>query len=114
MRRAITWAGSEWHEGAPKSRAGVRTVPLPTLALELLARLPSGEGYIFMQELCQMANVPRRPAHYLRHYHDSLLAVSGLDVKSLQRRLGHFPGLGHPRCLRPCPGVDGQQGGGDG
>jgi integrase len=42
-----------------------------------------------MAELCQRAGVPRRPAHYLRHAHASLLAASGLDVKTLQRRLGH-------------------------
>jgi integrase len=42
-----------------------------------------------MAELCQRAGVPRRPAHYLRHAHATLLAASGLDVKTLQRRLGH-------------------------
>jgi integrase len=42
-----------------------------------------------MGELCQRAGVPRRPGHYLRHAHASLLAASGLDVKTLQRRLGH-------------------------
>jgi integrase len=42
-----------------------------------------------MRQLCERAAVPRRPAHYLRHAHASLLAASGLDIKTLQRRLGH-------------------------
>jgi integrase len=103
VRRSLTWAGSSWHIGKPKTRAGERAVALPSLALEMLSRLPRGEGFAFWQErppttkqvskvmgeLCQRAGVPRRPAHYLRHCHASLLAASGLDVKTLQRRLGH-------------------------
>jgi len=103
VRRSITWAGGQWHIGSPKSRAGERTVALPALALSLLERLPREGVYLFwrerpptskqlsnvMGELCERANVPRRPAHYLRHCHASLLAAEGLDVKTLQRRLGH-------------------------
>jgi integrase len=71
--------------------------------VELLGRLPKDSVHIFWQErppytkrisetmatLCERAGVPRRPAHYLRHAHATLLAAQGLDVKSLQRRLGH-------------------------
>ncbi len=103
VRRSVTWAGSAWHLGRPKSKAGERTIALPSLALAVLGRLPRESVYLFWQErpptpqavsgamarLCQRANVPRRPAHYLRHAHASLLAAQGLDVKSLQRRLGH-------------------------
>ncbi len=103
VRRSITWAGSTWHVGGPKTRAGERTVALPSLAVQLLSRLERRSLYVFwetrppttkqvsnaMRELCHRAGVPRRPAHYLRHAHASLLAASGLDVKSLQRRLGH-------------------------
>jgi len=103
VRRAIVWAGSQWHEGPPKSRAGARTVALPRLAMEMLARLPR-DGWLFwsgerpprpsaiseaMASLCQRASVPRRPAHYLRHCHASLLLALGVDIKSAQRRLGH-------------------------
>jgi integrase len=42
-----------------------------------------------MAELCQKAGVPKRPAHYLRHCHATLLVHLGADVKSAQRRLGH-------------------------
>jgi integrase len=103
VRRSVAWAGKEWHIGQPKSRAGARTLSLPGLAWGLLDRLPKGSVYLFwrerpprreqvsavMAELCQRAGVPRRPAHYLRHCHATLLAAQGLDVKTLQRRLGH-------------------------
>ncbi len=103
VRRAVVWAGREWHIVPPKSRAGERTVALPEMARALLSRLPRRLPWAFWQErpptqqrlsetmarLCSRAGVPRRPPHYLRHAHASLLAASGLDVKSLQRRLGH-------------------------
>lgn len=103
VRRAITWAGSTWHLGRPKTRTGERAIALPALALDVLSRLPRGEGFAFwdkapptskqvskvMGELCERTGLPRRPAHYLRHCHATLLAASGLDVKTLQRRLGH-------------------------
>jgi len=103
VRRAVVWAGKEWHEGPPKSKAGLRAIALPSLAMHVLARLPRGGDHLFWQdrpprvkqvsrlmaELCERAGVIKRPAHYLRHAHASLLAASGLDVKTLQRRLGH-------------------------
>jgi len=103
VRRSITWAGSTWHLGRPKTRTGERAIALPDLALDVLLRLPRGEGFAFwdkappttkqvskvMAELCQKAGVPRRPAHYLRHCHASLLVHLGADVKTAQRRLGH-------------------------
>ncbi len=103
IRRSVTWAGSRWHIGQPKTRAGERTITLPPVATALLSRLERAGIYLFwqerppwskqlsnvMRELCQRAGVPMRPAHYLRHCHATLLAASGLDVKTLQRRLGH-------------------------
>jgi len=101
VRRSVTWAGSKWHMGQPKTRAGERTIALPGAATALLSRLERRGVFVFwgdrppyrlsqaMVELCQRASVPRRPAHYLRHCHATLLAAEGLDVKTLQRRLGH-------------------------
>ncbi len=103
VRRSVTWAGREWHVSRPKTKAGERTVALPALALRLLGRLPRGSVHLFwaerpptskqvsrvMGELCERAGVPRRPAHYLRHAHASLLVGLGVDVKTAQRRLGH-------------------------
>ena len=79
-------------------------VALPRLALSLLSRLSREGEHAFwrgerppdaraisrlMASLCEGAGVPRRPAHYLRHAHASLLVHLGVDVKSAQRRLGH-------------------------
>jgi integrase len=103
VRRAVAWAEGTWHEGPPKSKTGERTVALPALALSLLGRLPRASVHLFwsqrppargaisrlMAELCQRAGVPRRPAHYLRHCHASLLVHLGVDIKSAQRRLVH-------------------------
>ncbi len=103
VRRSLTYVGGKWHEGRPKSKSGERTIALPSLALHVLSRLERRLPWAFwhgsppvpstvsrsMAELCERAGIPRRPAHYLRHAHASLLAAQGLDVKSLQRRLGH-------------------------
>jgi integrase len=104
VRRAVVWEGNtRFHLHPPKSKAGQRTLSLPQVAISLLRRLEKRSLYIFwdtrppppwaisraMASLCKQAKAPRRPAHYLRHAHASLLAASGLDVKTLQRRLGH-------------------------
>jgi integrase len=103
VRRSITWAGSTWHIGKPKTKAGERVVALPSLALHLLERLPRDSVYLLwrqrppapkevsglMRQLCERAGVPRRPPCYLRHCHVSLLIHLGADVKTAQRRLGH-------------------------
>jgi integrase len=103
VRRSVTWAGKEWHVSKPKSKSGERVLSLPSLALRLLERLPRDSVYLLwrqrppapkemsdlMRQLCERAGVPRRPPHYLRHAHSSVLVSLGLDVKTLQRRLGH-------------------------
>jgi len=103
VKRNVVWAGSTWHINKPKTKAGERVVALPASAVALLRRLPRNSVHLFwaekppsskqvsnvMRELCQKAGVPRRPAHYLRHAHAAVLAASGVDVKTLQRRLGH-------------------------
>ncbi|MCS7277002.1 MAG: site-specific integrase [Dehalococcoidia bacterium] len=103
VRRSVVWASDGWHLGGPKSRAGERAITLPALALRLLEGLPRDSVHLFwrarpprsrtiseaMATLCERAGVPRRPAHYLRHCHAALLAAQGLDIKTLQRRLGH-------------------------
>jgi integrase len=42
-----------------------------------------------MRQLCEKASISPAPPHCLRHAHASALAALGLDVKTLQRRLGH-------------------------
>jgi integrase len=106
IRRSLTRVGTQWHEGPPKSKAGERTLALPRMAIVALGRLPrplSPDAPVFwtgapptpralthlMERLCRQAAVPYLPPHGLRHVHATLLAAEGLDVKTLQRRLGH-------------------------
>jgi integrase len=103
VRRSVTWAGSTWHIGKPKTKAAGRVVALPASAMALLRRLPRDSVHLFwrerpptskqvgnvMRELCQKARVPQKPARFLRRAHAALLAASGADPKSLQKRMGH-------------------------
>jgi integrase len=103
VKRNLIWAGSTWHIGKPKTKAGERVVALPASAVALLRRLPRNSVHLFwaekppsskqvsnvMRELCQRARVPQKPARFLRRAHAALLAASGVDPKSLQKRMGH-------------------------
>jgi integrase len=103
VKRNVVWAGSTWHIGKPKTKAGERVVALPASAVALLRRLPRNSVHLFwaekppsskqvsnvMRELCQRARVPQKPARFLRRAHAALLAASGVDPKSLQKRMGH-------------------------
>jgi integrase len=71
----------------------------------MLNQLPKINGLIFssqhgtvpnlsilrrnLRHLCTKANVPYVGIHGLRHVHASLVVASGIDVKTLQVRLGH-------------------------
>ena len=97
--------------GPPKSQAGFRTVPMPTVVTDALAAHlatfgPGPDGLIFtnsrdaplrrnvMGEAWHRAGaaagVPLGATfHDLRHFYASLLIAHGCSVKSVQRRLGH-------------------------
>jgi integrase len=97
--------------GPPKSPAGFRTVPMPTVVTEALAAHVAAfgtgaEGLVFTNarggpirrnafgEVWHRAAGPaglRSGAtfHDLRHFYASLLIAHGCSVKSVQRRLGH-------------------------
>jgi integrase len=103
VKRNVVWAGSTWHIGKPKTKAGERAVTLPASAVALLRRLPRNSVHLFwlkqpppskqvsnvMRELCERARVPRRPPRFLRRAHAALLTAAGADPKSLQKRMGH-------------------------
>jgi integrase len=103
VKRNVVWAGSTWHIGKPKTKAGQRVVALPASAVALLRRLPRNSVHCFweqkppsskqlsnaMRQLCERARVPQKPARFLRRAHAALLAASGVDPKSLQKRMGH-------------------------
>jgi len=95
----------------PKTRAGVRTIPVPQAVIDLLAahlvQFPAnGEGLIFTTEAgrfiprnswsdryrqaCKVAEVSGRTrSHDLRHVAASSLISGGLSVAAVQATLGH-------------------------
>ncbi len=106
-RQRVTVAGVP-STGPLKTRAGRRTVPLPSAAVMLLHRLPRPlwpEAPVFatsqgtpphpdnlkrtLVRLCADAGVPSASLHHLRHVYASLLVAGGLDVRSAAAVLGH-------------------------
>lgn len=96
--------------GPPKTKASVRTVPLPqvvvdALAAHLAAFPPGPDGLVFTLEsepvtrqafgrvwapAAKAAGLPAGTGlHLLRHYYASLLIRYGESVKTVQARLGH-------------------------
>ncbi|HWL44134.1 MAG TPA: tyrosine-type recombinase/integrase [Ilumatobacter sp.] len=97
--------------GPPKTRAGVRTIPVPKHITDLLAahlaEFPAGEqGLIFTtdrgtpisrsrwsdayRKACDVAGVDGRTrSHDLRHIAASSMIASGLSVAAVQAALGH-------------------------
>ncbi len=95
----------------PKSRASVRVVPLPDIALEALAEhvraYPPGDHDLIFTDTAgrplrrnrfgeiwrtaaDAAGLPARTGcHALRHYYASVLIRGGESVKVVQARLGH-------------------------
>ena len=102
--------GTHFAFGPPKTRASLRTVPLPDPVLEALARhlerfASDRTDFVFTQSdgfplskstlwsmwhaTMQKAGIKRRRFHELRHYYTSLLIAHGASVKVVQARLGH-------------------------
>ena len=96
--------------GPPKTKASVRTVPLPQVVVDALAAHladypPGQDGLVFTLEgepmnrqafgrlwrpAARAANLPHGTGlHLLRHYYASLLIRYGESVKTVQARLGH-------------------------
>lgn len=111
IERQVTELRSKPLEGAPKTRASLRTIALPSWGLELLRRrwleaLSEGQaGRIFCTErgtvplqgnirralhaLCAKLGLPVIRVHDLRHISLSLLAMAGVPLKVAQARAGH-------------------------
>lgn len=67
-----------------KTRHGRRSLSLPPSGVEALRCDRKGQ-----LEQRVALGLPRVMLHALRHSHASALIASGLDVKSISRRLGH-------------------------
>ena len=108
VRRALVWSGGQYHEGAVKSRAGLRSVTLPDVAVSALERngLPddpsapvfrtgkgqpptAGQLRRPLLALCKAAGVPAINVHGLRHVHAAMVYHSTRDVYAVRARLGH-------------------------
>ncbi|AQA24338.1 phage integrase family protein [Rhodococcus sp. MTM3W5.2] len=96
------------HVGTPKSHVH-RSVPIPPFLVEMLARQCEGQargdlvfpgrggGYLlrpvsftgWFTKAVQRADVPPLTPHDLRHTAASLAVSAGVNVKALQRMLGH-------------------------
>jgi len=94
------------YTGEPKTAAGKRTITLPAWtvrALEVQRTRHSDGTKVFqtregnfpshvwreLQRTCERAGVPPISVHSLRAMHASLAVRAGVDVKTLQKRLGH-------------------------
>ncbi|MEZ0580390.1 tyrosine-type recombinase/integrase [Nocardioides sp. MH1] len=109
-RQLLTLTGQPPRLGPPKTKASVRTIPLPQVVVDELAahlaRFPVGpDGLVFTLDgepiTRSVFGHVWRPAaraagldvgtgmHSLRHYYASLLIRFGESVKTVQVRLGH-------------------------
>lgn len=109
-RQLTTVSGRAPEFGPPKTAAGVRVVPLPSvvgdaLATHLATFRVGADGLIFTNEIgaplrrsafntswrraTRDAGAPGVVFHSLRHYYASLLIRHGESVKVVQERLGH-------------------------
>jgi integrase len=108
IRRSATWVRGDWVFGEPKTDAGRRDVHLPEFVLLALRQLP-GQGdpdrLIFLNRYDRLPNrsdvgeslrrllrrlgLPRIRIHDLRHLHAAMLIRAGVDIKTVQQRLGH-------------------------
>jgi integrase len=109
-RQLVQVPGQPPRLGPPKTRASVRTVPLPQVVVDALAahlaEFPPGpEGLVFTLEgrpvtrqafgrlwrpAARSAGLPEGTGlHLLRHFYASLLIRYGESVKTVQARLGH-------------------------
>lgn len=109
-RQLVTVAGSRPQFGPVKTESSNRTIPLPQVVVDELAKhiaiFPPGvEGHLFTtnagspvrrstwgemwRPVATEAGVEGRVFHDLRHYYASLLIRHGESVKTVQERLGH-------------------------
>jgi integrase len=106
----VTATVYEGHFDTPKTKRGVRTIPLGPKALSVLAVLHkrahdpddlvfstrSGEPlcrrnllHRHLQPTCKKLGLPRMPWHAPRHCHATLLDAAGASLGTVQALLGH-------------------------
>lgn len=110
-RQLVYLPGSAPYLSAPKTKKSVRTVPVPTFALDALAAHlatfpPDEDGFVFQSDKGgpvlrttlhgRWRQTLRRAGldlglhfHHLRHHYASVLIDGGESVKVVQERMGH-------------------------
>jgi len=103
-QQLVTVTGRPPFPAPPKTAASVRSIPLPSVVIDVLAahlaKYPPTGGFVFVSEAGRpihrtaFGRIWRRAApgthfHELRHYYASLLIRHGESVKVVQARLGH-------------------------
>ena len=105
ISRSVTFIRGQWVESLPKTPHGRRSVSIPDFALRALRELPRDRERVFatstgslpqrkdlrasLRRLCRRLSLPPIRIHDLRHLHASILIRAGVDLKTVQRRLGH-------------------------
>lgn len=85
-------------ETSPKA-GSVRSIPLGTQMVGILRATPRHAELLYPQhpsylthrliQICQELDIPRIALHDLRHTSATLSATMGVDIKTLQQRMGH-------------------------
>ena len=116
VRQSATYKKQGWRFGAPKSQAGLRTIPLTDEAIRLLEMQREKNrnlkvipiefaDYVFIDEeglikpnsynaaleknICRHIGIRKISMHILRHTFATLCAKNGMPPKTLQTILGH-------------------------
>jgi integrase len=111
IRQALKQVGKDLFVEKPKSKAGVRTVQLPTGAVDALRALQRGTAPLprtlvfcsatgtpwrqsnvlrrIWHDLLERAGIPKCGFHAARRGHISELLANGADLKSVSARVGH-------------------------
>lgn len=101
VTKAVEYVGNQPEVKVPKTSAGVRDVPIPSVLLPLL---PKGKGLLFqMEDGRPLSKIAYRhawiqyckaigheiTAHQLRHGYATILYEAGVPVLAAQKMLGH-------------------------
>ena len=105
IQRSLAWVDGKPMYNEPKTDRGRRTVALPFVVLDILAKVKQKEGLIItradgrpvyprtwddaFERAIKRADVPKIRFHDVRHTHASLLLAGGVNPKVVAERLGH-------------------------
>ena len=97
-KNVVFIGGKRIVQDTPKSAAGIRAVPVPNEALQLIARKADGTALVFPYTYSGARSALRRistslgfevTAHLLRHTYATRLEEAGISPKLKQYLLGH-------------------------